>query len=236
MRTLIHSALGLLLTGSLVQAQDERMILTVDEPLAEHVEQLDIKIEFGFGEIILERGNPAKAVTGFIQYDEEYIRPFIKYIDDGSTARFKLATKSRHDSWGIGGVRKDMDSPESELYFTTSVPLEIDFSCGLGEAHLDLGHLQVKELSMDNGLGETTLDFSTLNGAILRYVSVDNGLGELQARRLSNARTKKLSVDCGLGSADLDFSGEEYADMEVDINVGLGSVTLKIPKGYNVEL
>ena len=30
--------------------------------------------------------------------------------------------------------------------------------------------------------------------------------------------------------------GEELHDMQVDISVGLGSVTLKIPHGYNVEL
>ncbi len=214
-------------------AGDRRTILTVDEPLDENVKSMAIEIEFGFGEIRLERGNPAKAVTGYMQYDEESIRPSAKYKVEGDRAYFRLVTKSRHRGWSLDD---SFDSPESEIYFTTRVPLDIDFSCGLGEAFLDLGELQVRELSLDNGLGETTLNFSTLNGVELRSLSVDNGLGELTALNLSNARTKILSFDCGLGSATLDFRGESRHDMDVDIDVGLGSITLKIPRGYNVDL
>ncbi|MCH7520111.1 MAG: hypothetical protein IIB42_00215 [Candidatus Marinimicrobia bacterium] len=227
---------ALCLLTTFAWARDNRTILTIDESLAENVEVLEIVIEFGFGEIRVERGNPAKAVTGYVQYNEETIRPRTTYEVSGSTARFRLVTESRRRGWGHAFRDNGMDSPESELYFTTRVPLEIDFSCGFGEARLDLGELQVKELSLDNGLGETTLDFSTLNRTRLRRLSVENGLGELTARHLSNARATRLSFDTGLGSADLDFSGEELRDMRIDINVGLGSVTLRIPRGYRVEL
>lgn len=214
---------------------DDRAILTIDEALADKVDRMEIDVEFGMGEIHVERGNPAKAVTGYIQYDEDYIRPKAEYEVKGSVARFRLITKSRHKGWE-GLSRGDMESPESELYFTTRVPLEVDFSCGLGEANLDLGDLKVLDLNLDNGLGETTLDFSTPNGVELRRISVDNGLGELVARNLSNARTKRLKFDCGLGSAELDFGGETLYEMSVDINVGLGSVTMWIPRGFNVEM
>ncbi len=223
--------LAILLTRA--TAGDERTILTVDETLDENVKSMEIEIEFGFGEIRLERGNPAKAVTGYMQYDEDSIRPSAKYKVEGDRAYFRLVTKSRHRGWSLD---YSFDSPESEIYFTTRVPLDIDFSCGLGEASLDLGKMKVRELSLANGLGETTLNFSTPNGVELRRLSVDNGLGELTALNLSNARSEKLSFDCGLGEATLDFRGESRHDMEVDINVGLGSVTLKIPRGYNVEL
>ena len=213
---------------------DDRAILTIDEPLDDKVESMEIEVEFSFGDIRIERGNPRKAVTGYVRYDKDYIRPLMEYEVRGTVARFELITKSRHSGWRVDVVRHDMDSPESELYFTPRVPLELDFTCGLGEATLDLGDLQITDLNLDNGLGETTLDFSTPNAAKLRRMSVDNGLGELLARNLSNARSRRLKFDCGLGSADLDFSGDEFHDMSVDVNVGLGSVILRIPRGYNV--
>ncbi|MEE9464831.1 MAG: toast rack family protein, partial [Candidatus Neomarinimicrobiota bacterium] len=194
---------------------------------------MKVEIEFGFGEIRVERGNPAKAVTGYLQYDEDTIRPSAKYRVDGNQAHFRLVTRSRRDGWHLD---TGMDSPEGELYFTTKIPLDIDFSCGLGEATLDFGDMQVRELSLDNGLGATTLDFSKPNQTRLRRLSVDNGLGELTAMNLSNARTDILSFDSGLGSTTLDFRGAELHDMRVDVSVGLGSVTLKIPRGYNVEM
>ena len=214
---------------------DDRVILTIDEKLSDKVERMEVKVEFGFGEIHVERGNPSKAVTGYIQYDEQYIKPTVSYEEKGSLARFRLITKSRHEGWE-GLKMHDMESPESELYFTTRVPLEVDFSCGLGEATLDMGSLKVMDLNLDNGLGGTTLDFSTPNGTELRRISVDNGLGELVARNLSNAKTDQLQFDCGLGSAELDFGGATLRDMDIEVNVGLGSVTLVIPEAYNVEM
>jgi hypothetical protein len=229
------SPLLLCLSVALAWQDEDRTILTIDETLADDVERMEVTVEFGLGEITIERGNPNKAVTGYIQYDEDYIRPSIDYRVRGGVARFDLTTKSRHGGWE-GMKMRDMDSPESELYFTTRIPLEVDFSCGLGEASLDLGDLQVSDLNLDNGLGETTLDFSTPNGIELRRISVDNGLGELVAHNLSNAKTERLNFDCGLGSAELDFGGETLQDMSVEVNIGLGSVVLIIPEDYNVEM
>jgi len=213
----------------------ELAIITIDEVLAPGVNRMEIDVEFGLGEISLERGNPAKAVTGYLQYDEEYIRPEVDYSVRAGVARFSLATESRRGGWE--GLRiPDMESPESELYFTTRVPMEVNFSCGLGEANLDLGELQVTNLNLENGLGETVLDFSAPNGVELRRIDVDNGLGKLTASNLSNSRAEELRFDCGLGSAELDFSGETLRDMSVDVTIGLGSVTMLIPRGFNVEM
>ena len=228
--------LGLLASTALAGRGDDRAILTIDEDLDKNVTLLEISVEFSFGEIRVERGNPGKAITGYVRYDEEYLRPRIEYEVSGGIARFELTTRSRHKRWGVDLIRRDMESPESELYFTTRVPLNLDFTTGMGEARLDLGQLKVADLNLDNGMGETELNFSSLNGVQLRRISVDNGLGELVARNLSNARTRRLNFDCGLGSAELDFDGEEFRDMSVDVNVGLGSVVLWIPRGYNVTM
>lgn len=227
--------LPLMVSVVLAWPGDNRAILTIDESLSDDVSRMEIEIEFGFGDILVERGNPSKAVTGFIQYDEDYLRPYVDYDTKGSIARFRFVTKSKHEGWESLKMR-GMDEPESELYFTTRVPLEFDFSCGLGAAELNLGELQVADLAIENGLGETTLDFSSPNRTDLRRISVENGLGELVARNLSNSRAEKLKFDCGLGSAVLDFRGELMQDMDVDVNVGLGSVEMKIPEGYNVVM
>ena len=66
--TRIFRLLPLLLMVSIVLAWpgDNRAILTIDETLADDIDRMEIEIEFGFGEILIERGNPSKAVTGFI--------------------------------------------------------------------------------------------------------------------------------------------------------------------------
>ncbi len=236
----MNKTIAILVCTTILAAQlaagDKREILTFDERLPDNVTRMKVEIEFGFGEILVERGNPAKAVTGYIQYNPETIRPRTKFYTEGSNAYFSLVTDTRHEGWRIDFDTDEFDSPESELYFTTAVPLDLNFSCGLGEATLDFGNLQLEDLNIDNGLGETQFDFSTANRVSLRRISVDNGLGEITAENLSNANTDRLSFDCGLGAANLDFSGDNLHEMFVDISVGLGSVNLAIPEGYALEL
>lgn len=217
------------------ERKDDRAILTIDEPLGDDVKLIVMDIEYGFGSIRIKRGNASKAVTGFIQYNTESIRPSFRYEVDGDEAHFEMETKSRRRNWNFNW-NDDYESPECELYLNPKVPLEIDFTCGLGEAELDLGHLKIRDLRIASGLGESTLDFSTLNGIEMRRLVVNNGLGEMTVKNLSNANTDDLSFDCGLGSADLDFDGTELRDMRVDVNVGLGEMILRIPRRYRVEL
>ena len=233
----LTAALFALTLASALPAQDQA-IITIDENLDDGVEQLDILIKFGFGKIKIERGNPSKAITGFIQYNAELISPRISYVGDRSIAVFRLETKMRREGWGFTKWHDfgDYDMPESELYFTTRVPLDIQFSCGLGEADLDFGNLLISDANIENGLGATFLNFSTLNEITMRRLSVENGLGELRASNLSNANTTRYRFDSGLGDADLDFGGELQHDIQVDANIGLGNMTFRIPRIYNVEL
>ena len=116
--------------------QGERTILTIDESLSEKIEHLEIDVEFGLGMITVERGNPAKAVTGYLEYDADVIRPEVRYEESGSRAHFRLETKTRRDGRGFDLDMDDLDEPNSELYFTTRVPIDLDFACGLGEGRL----------------------------------------------------------------------------------------------------
>ena len=237
MKKPVSVALTTMMLAGALAAQDQS-IITIDESLDDAVERIDIFVKFGFGKIKIERGNPSKAVTGFIQYNDELIEPKIVYRSREGTATFRLETEARREGWGftrLGDIH-DYDKPESELYFTTRVPLDIDFSCGLGEAVLDLGDLMVSDASIENGLGATFLDFSKPNRTRMRRLSVDNGLGELSATNLGNANTSSYSFDSGLGDARLDFGGELREDIQVNANIGLGSMTFKIPRRYNVEL
>ena len=231
-----------LLLGVVRQAlgQGRDAILTIDEPLDKGVRRMEVEIEFSLGELSIERGNPDKAVTGFINYNEEFFRPTFSFKSTGDQAYFRLRTLTHNERWGFRDVVKwggeEMKGPKGELYFTTEVPLDVNIDCGLASTQVDLGHLKVADFKLDNGLGKATVNFSTRNGTRLRRVCIDNGLGELVVQRISNARTDRLKIDCGLGAAEIDFSGEEYHDMDLDVNVGLGSVTIRVPEGYNVEL
>ncbi len=158
------------------ERKDDRTILTIDEPLGDDVKLIVMDIEYGFGSIRIERGNASKAVTGFIQYNTESIRPSFHYEVDGDRAHFEMETKSHRRDWNFNW-NDDYESPECELYLNPKVPLEIDFTCGLGEAELDLGQLKIRDLRVTSGLGESTIDFSTMNGIEMRRLVVDNGLG-----------------------------------------------------------
>src|SRR5690606_13231467 len=82
----------------------------------------------------------------------------------------------------------------------------------------------------------TKLNFSRPNPERMHTLSVEAGAAALRARGLGNANVQRLTVSGGVGDVDLDFSGAWRDDMDVKVELGLGSLTLRVPRGIGVRV
>ena len=67
-------------------------------------------------------------------------------------------------------------------------------------------------------------------------VTIDSGVGSLKVIGLGNFGFKELTFSGGVGTAKLDFSGEWLQDGDVAIQVGIGSLELRIPSDVGAEI
>ena len=103
-------------------------------------------------------------------------------------------------------------------------------------ADLDLGGLSLNSLELMTGASESRIDVSAPNPLRMRRARLDVGAADFEARRLGNLNAEELELNAGVGSVVLDLSGELAQDMDVSVNIGLGSLELRIPEGVGVRI
>lgn len=125
---------------------------------------------------------------------------------------------------------------EAEFMLPPAIPLNLTVDFGLGEAEVDFSTLTINYLDMNCGLGTMEVSMTRPNKTIAEYLTIDTGLGEFEGEGLGNFRAKRVSIDVGMGSAEIDMRGKNLVDMEIDISVGLGSMELILPEKANIRI
>lgn len=171
-----------------------------------------------------------EAVKFVIEYNP---RHFDYYIDS-ETKRGK-----RYIDFSTECLRKrniDSDENDWDITISTKYPLILELDIGACEAEFDLGGLRLLEFSLDVGATEGYIDFSERNPIRLEEISIDVGASSLEMTNIGNANFDEFTFDGGAGSFDLDFLGEYKGESIIDIDVGLGSIDIILPKGVPVQI
>jgi len=123
-----------------------------------------------------------------------------------------------------------------ELQFSPELPLSLDVELGVGKGEFRLGGLQVKDFTLSTGASDVVLSFDSPNVGTIENINIESGLSRFQARNLGNANFKHLRFQGGVGSYLLDFSGSLTSEVDVDLEVGLGIVTVVIPSSVGARI
>ncbi len=208
-------------------------ILTLNEPLGD-IQSMKVTIDFGMGDLLLEKGNDDLAITGYLKYNQKYTDAQLEYNEYGQTGILDAKTDFEFE-WSDHENGRGEKSNECELYVTPQCPLQMSVDVDLGESHLNLDGLKISKFIMDSSLGDMSVNFGEhYNQIKCEKVDIDNGLGSINIINLANINTTNMDFECGLGSMDLGFGGNLQHDINVDISIGLGSMDIRIPQGTNV--
>jgi hypothetical protein len=200
---------------------------------------LSVVLSSSFGSVSILPGQPEKILV--VQnlkgdpadtYPLEYtIRSRVGYLD---------VNLGESDPKGEDGEGKRSGSALSqgpwELQFSPEVPLSLDVELGIGKGEFRLGGLQVRDFTLSTGASDVFLSFDTPNAGGIDNINIESGLSRIEARNLGNANFKHLRFQGGVGSYLLDFSGNLTSEVDVDLDVGLGVVTVVIPPDVGARI
>ena len=105
-----------------------------------------------------------------------------------------------------------------------------------GGSYLGIGGLDITALELESGASETVVDFSTPNQGRMRTLAADIGAASFEARNLANANVAKVRIHGGVGGVELDFGGQWQQDMDVNVDLALGKLTLHVPRDVGVRV
>jgi hypothetical protein len=215
-----------LMIPAVAQGQSWRTV-TMSRQLEDN-DEVRVEVEYGAGEVTLRSVDGGLLYRMNLEYDEERYEP----VADFSASELRLGIESIHGRVSMRGRR----AGSLELELARGVPMDLDLEFGAVEADIDLGGLALANLELSAGASESVVDMSEPNPIMLERASFEAGVSDFTALNLGNLNAEEIDVDAGVGSITLDFSGRWERDARVSIDMGLGSLELRVPEGLGVQL
>ena len=190
---------------------------------------LDVEVQYGAGRFSVGPAEPGVLYHMEIEYDEDLFEPLAEYR--GSSLRIGTETRGRHVWLG-----RDRMAGEMNLALSRDVPMDLNMDFGAVRANIDLGGIRLTRLELATGASQTLLDISEPNPETMSRASLDIGAADFTVRNLGNLNTERIEIDAGIGEIELDFTGDWQQDARVSVDMGLGSLVLRFPRGLGVRL
>jgi len=190
-------------------------------------------LDFGAGAVRFAPASPGQLYRMQVRYDATRYAPIQWYEPRTGILRLGL------EPVGGGGIRvtsRNQLEQSADFALSATTPLALSVNLGASEADLDLGGLHLIELTLRGGATHGTVTFSRPTTGECREATFSVGATEIAVNQLANAGCAAIRVDGGVGRALLDFSGEWQRDAVVVVDLSMGAITLRIPRGTGVQL
>ncbi len=122
------------------------------------------------------------------------------------------------------------------LKYSDAIPISFDVELGVGNGDFDLSGLQVKDFNLSTGASDVNLSFDQPNKSTIDNINIETGVSKFHGRNLGNANFKRFTFKGGVGSYTLDFNGSLKNEVDIDIEVGLGLLTVIIPDDVGAKI
>lgn len=217
--------LGYLPGASTAEAQEWRTLTTRRQIAGE--EDLKVKVEFGAGKLRIEPTTAGELYHASLRYDASTVEPIANY----ERGILRVGVEGT-----VKGRRQIREGSQLTLGLGAELPLDLELAFGAVEAELELGGLRIRNAEISTGASETKLSFSRPNQQILEQLDLKVGAASFHASGLGNANARRINFGGGVGDIVLDFSGEWQGNSRVEVSMGVGSLTLRLPRDLGVHL
>lgn len=196
---------------------------------------LAVHVRYGAGRFTLGAAAGGQLYRMELRYDEDKFIPVREY--DVATPSIRLGVRSREGSRvSMRDSRRGEQPPFMDVLLTPDVPLNLDIELGAVEAEIELGGLAIRRASYHTGASETRLRWSRPNPVPCEELVLRAGAAEFTATQLGNSNCDRVSFEGGLGEVTLDFSGSWRRAMQASVNMGIGSLQLRLPRDVGVAV
>jgi len=188
-----------------------------------------VTLMFGANQLKISPGAEG-LVGGSVRTNVKDFEPVVTI--DGSDIRI---VQGELDVKGFPNIRADDMLNEWNLKLGSD-PIRLRIASGAYQGEMDLGGLALTDLYITDGAAEVKVDFSKPNAVTMSSLRYETGASEVQLRNLANAHFASMSFRSGAGDYTLDFGGVLVQDANVNVESGLSTLTIIVPKGTAAEL
>lgn len=187
---------------------------------------LHAQVEYGAGRLNIAPAASGTLYRANLRYDAETFTPKVGYAN----GRVKFGMEGDN----IKG--RNLKEGLLDVQLSPDVPLELELAFGASDATIELGGLRIRNAEIATGASRTVLSVSSPNREACEALEIEVGAARFEAHQLGNLNARRLSLQGGVGEVILDFTGDWRQDMQATVEMGLGSLTLRVPTGLGVRI
>ena len=198
---------------------------------------LEVTIKYAVGRFALQEGSDRLLYRIDTKYDEDAFRLRSNYLESEGRGRLGIEIEGLDKDIHLSDLGdREYEGGNLSVDLPGNTPLALHIKLGAAEAKLDLGGLALRQLVYETGASDTQIEFSEPNSDVAEYCTFKAAAAAFRVDDLGNSRCRRVTVSGGVGELKLDFSGDWEYDMTTDINVGLGSVEIRVPADLGVRI
>ena len=199
-------------------------------PAPESGGRVKVKLNFGTGKLLISPGEKKALIRGTATYNVEELKPSV--VTSGEEVEISSGTFD-YDLTGLPNF-SDIENCWDLRFGQT--PMDLSIRAGAFSAELDFGGLALHNLDIFGGASSVILDFSKPNLVPMASFDLTTGASNVQLLHLGNANLSLLKFKGGGGVYTLDFSGDLSRDATVEIDAGLSTVKIIVPKNVPAQV
>jgi hypothetical protein len=194
--------------------------------------QTTVRVDYTRGQLRTRPADGGSALYDLhLRYDATRSHPLLTF--DSSARSLTIGAEARADSRTGGDGR---NAGEAVLQLGRSTPLDVAVRLDVAMATLDFGGLALRRLAVQSSASEVRVAFDAPNAVAMEALELDVSAATLTALGLANANTARLRIGARAAGAEVHLDGQWARDLEVDLDVALGSVILYVPADVGVQL
>lgn len=213
-------------------AQDWQTVTTSRQLHGE--EEFTASVKFLSGTLRVFPADNRTLYKARMRYDAEQFQPINRFNTGSSSLAVGLDANDYK-----GDLDLDEHSPQFlDLELPLAIPTDLRLEFGVVRADIELGGIAISKVFVRTGASETSMRFSTPNNTDCSRIDVKAVGARIDLEGLGNSRCQRVEVIGGAGDITLDFTGRwlEGAHMQVAAKIGLGQLTLVIPRDLGVRV
>ena len=187
-----------------------------------------LSIAMGGGKLNIQPGGD-KLVQGSVEYNVADWKPVI--TRDGNSVRIEQKIANGIPlSKGLGNITNNW------TLLIGNVPTDLSIEAGAYEGKIDLSGVPLTNLKITDGASQAQVTFDKPNPERMDTLTYETGASNIKLTGLANANFDVMNFRGGAGNFTLDFTGKLSRDAQVNVNGGLGNLTIIVPKGSNARI
>jgi hypothetical protein len=193
----------------------------------------EVTIESGVGQFTLDGDESTLLASGVFRYPERWSEPQQNVSSSGDTIKLNLK-QSGEENGGTFIWNGPSQGAGWDVHLNDRVPTRLTVDSGVGETTLDLQEIDLTELTLRAGTGTIDVTMPETTGLGTTRANIQGGVGSLDIS-IPESVEARIEVDSGLGAVEVDDRFRKEGD-NVYISDGYNSARDKLDMEVHVGI